>query len=222
MKRLNAVFLMSVASGQRACDLARQAGVDLDVVFVNDVDALERAFSIRHDLLLSFGTGVIVPARILAMPGLLALNVHAASPQYPGRDPHHFAVYDGATQYGATMHYMTQSVDAGPIVDTELFDVPAGVTPSGLLDLANEAGWKLIKRFFAAYKNAQGAPGPLDGLSWGQRKSTRKMFLEMCRIDPSMPKEEITRRYKATAMPGYRNLYVDLHGYRFRIEEPAG
>lgn len=221
MKHLSAVFLMSDASGQRVCDLARQAGFDVDAVFVNDLDALERVFAKRHNLMLSFGTGVIVPAWILAMPGLLAVNVHAASPQYPGRDPHHFAVYDGATYYGATMHYMTQSVDDGPIIDTELLDVPAGVTPSDLLDLANEAGWKLIKRFFAAYQ-AQGAPVPLDGLSWGMRKSTRKMFLEMCRIDPSMPKEEIERRYKATAMPGYRNLYVDLHGYRFRIEELAG
>lgn len=220
MKRLSAVFLMSDASGQKTCDLARQAGIDLGAVFVNDADALERVFAKSHDLLLSFGTGVIVPAQILAMPGLLALNVHAASPQYPGRDPHHFAVYDGAAQYGATMHYMTQSVDAGPIIGTELFDVPAGISPSELLDLANEAGWKLIKRFFDAYK-AQGAPAPLDGLSWGKRKSTRKMFLEMCRIDTSMPKEEIARRYKATAMPGYRNLYVDLHGYRFRIEAPA-
>ncbi len=220
MKRLSAVFLMSDASGHRICDLAKQACVDLDAVFVNDLDALERTFSMRHDLLLSFGTGVIVPAWILEMTGLLAANVHAASPQYPGRDPHHFAVYDGATQYGATMHYMTQSVDAGPIIDVEFFNVPTTVSPFALLDLANEAGWKLIGRFFTAYQS-EGAPVPLGGHAWGKSKSTRKMFLEMCRIDPSMPQEEIDRRYRATAMPGYRNLYVDLHGYRFRIEDPA-
>lgn len=220
MKRLSAVFLMSDASRNRIFDLVKQACVDLDVVFVNDSNALERAFTMRHDLLLSFGTGVIVPAWILEMTNLLAVNVHAASPQYPGRDPHHFAVYDGATQYGATMHYMTQSVDAGPIIDVEFFDVPTTVSPFALLDLANEAGWKLISRFFTAYQS-EGAPVPLDGHAWGKRKSTRKMFLEMCRIDPSMPQEEIDRRYRATAMPGYRNLYVDLHGYRFRIEDSA-
>lgn len=220
MRRVSAVLLMPEVSGIKSRDLAIQAGVDLDVVIVNDLDALERAFSTQHDLLLSFSTGVIVPARILEMPNLLALNVHAASPQYPGRDPHHFAVYDEAKQYGATMHYMVQSVDAGPIVDVKLFDVPSAVTPSGLLELANEAGWQLIQRFFKRYAEL-GAPHPLDGMAWGERKSTRKMFLELCRIEPAMPKEEIERRKKATAMPGYRNLYIDIHGYRFRIEEPA-
>jgi hypothetical protein len=34
-----------------------------------------------------------------------------------------------------------------------------------------------------------------------------------------MPKEEIKRRLKATAIPGFRNLYLDLHGHRFRIQD---
>lgn len=221
MKCLSTVLLMTEEGGRHACDLAARTGTELDVTIVNDLESLYCSFSTRKDLLLSFGSGVIVPAWILQTPGLLAVNVHAASPNYPGRDPHHFAVYDGATQYGATMHCMTDSVDAGPIIDTELFDVPADITPSELLDLANKAGWKLISRFFKRYRKVE-APAPVADMKWGQRKSTRKMFLDMCRIDPSMPKEEIERRYKATAMPGYRNLYIDLHGYRFRIEEPMG
>lgn len=218
MNCLKAVLLMEEPSGQKTCELASRGGVNLDAVVVNDSCALERAFSVRHDLLLSFGTGVIVPSWILDMPGLLALNVHAASPQYPGRDPHHFAVYDGVRQYGATMHQMTKSVDAGPIVGVELFDVRASVTPSELLARANDAGWSLIARFFERFSE-HGAPTPMPGLAWGPRKTTRKMFLELCRIDPAIPKEEIKRRLKATAIPGFRNLYLDLHGHRFRIED---
>lgn len=218
MKCVNAVLLMEEQSGQNTCELASLGGVHLDVVVANDLASLERAFSVHQDLLLSFGTGVIVPSWILEMPGLLALNVHAASPQYPGRDPHHFAVYDGARQYGATMHHMTKSVDAGPIVDVELFDVPAPVTPSELLARANDAGWSLIARFFQRFSE-NGPPTPMPGLAWGPRKTTRKMFQEMCRIDPAMSKDEIERRLKATAMPGYGNLYLDLHGHRFRIED---
>lgn len=217
MKRLNAVFLMSDASGKRALEIAQKAAIDLDVVILDDLNSLEHAFSKPYDLLLSFGTGVIVPSWILATQTVLALNVHAASPDYPGRDPHHFAVYDGATKYGATIHYMTQSVDAGPITDIEIFDVPTNTPPFKLLELANDASWKLIDRFFTVYKK-QGAPHQLKNISWGSRKSTRKMFLEMCRIDLTMSPDEITRRFRSTAMPGYNNLYIDLHGHRYRIE----
>ena len=220
MKRLNAVFLMSDTLGKRAYDLAKDLGVDLEVVILNDLNALEYAFSTPRDLLLSFGTGVIVPPWILAIEGLFAFNVHAASPEYPGRDPHHFAVYDGVKQYGATMHYMRQSVDTGPIIDVELFDVPTDISPFELLELANDACWKLINRFFSSYKN-QCAPIRLGNVAWGSRKSTRKQFLELCHIDFSMSQEEIARRLRATSMPGYKNLYIDLHGFRFRIEDQA-
>jgi hypothetical protein len=36
-----------------------------------------------------------------------------------------------------------------------------------------------------------------------------------------MDEREFLRRLKATAMPGYNNLYIDLHGFRFRLEERA-
>jgi methionyl-tRNA formyltransferase len=217
MKRVRAVLLMTEFSGLRTRELALQVGIELNAIVVNDLSALQLAFSQPRDLLLSFGTGVIVPSSILRLPDLLALNVHAASPEYPGRDPHHFAVYDSVKQYGATMHYMTQSVDAGLIADVELFDVTPATAPSELLEQANNAGWMLIARFFRSYAE-RGAPAPMPGQTWGHRKTTRKMFQDLCRIDPGMPKEEMERRLKATAMPGYKNLYADIHGHRFRIE----
>lgn len=220
MKTIRAAFLMSEADGNATYDLVKRAEIDLDVVIVSDLNALEHAFSKPRDLLLSFGTGVIVPPWILAIEGLLALNVHAASPEYPGRDPHHFAVYDGVKHYGATMHYMLQSVDAGPITDVELFDVPTDISPFELLELANDACWRLINRFFSNYKN-QCAPFRMDNVVWGGRKSTRKLFLGLCRVDLSMSQDEISRRLRATTMPGYKNLYLDLHGFRFRIEDQA-
>lgn len=221
MKHLSAVLLMSEATGKKTQDLAIKAGVKLDAKVVDELDALQSAFTTRQDLLLSFGTNVIVPEWILKKQGLIACNVHAASPQYPGRDPHHFAIYDQAKQYGATLHYMTHNVDAGSIIDVELFDVELRTTtPSGLLNLAKESAWALIKRFFERYIE-YGAPKAMSGMSWGTRKTTRKMFLDLCRINQSMPKEEIERRYRATAMPGYKNLFIDIHGFRFRIDELA-
>jgi methionyl-tRNA formyltransferase len=218
MRQVQAVLLMSEESAKRVLDLARQAGIEIKATIAQSKPELIDAFSSQKDLLLSFGTGVIVPSSILDNSSLLALNVHAASPQYPGRDPHHFAVYNGAAEYGATMHYMINAVDAGPIVDVELFSVLPGIPPCELLGLANEAAWKLIERFFKKYA-AHGLPQTMKDISWAQGKSTRQMFMELCRITPCMTAEEIHRRQHATKMPGYRNLYIDLAGLRFRIEE---
>lgn len=218
MKTLHAVLLMSDESGARLCQLANAAGILLKAEVVSDLPALTRAFNDPPELLLSFGTSVIVPAPLLESPGLMALNVHAASPDYPGRDPHHFAVYDGATKYGATLHFMTSKVDAGPIVEVKLFDVLADATPVSLLDQANQVAWVLLERLLE--KLAGDRPlAPLDGINWGTRKTTRKMFLELCKVDASVTAHEFVRRLRATAMPGYNNLYLELHGHRFRLED---
>ena len=169
---------------------------------VSDLSALKRAFDDPPDLLLSFGTSVIVPESLLELPGLLALNVHAASPNYPGRDPHHFAVYDGATQYGATLHFMTPQVDAGQILDIELFTVREDVTPVRLLELANQAAWMLLERLFGKLAD-DSMLRPMEGAFWGKRKTTRRMFMELCRVNETMTEAEFSRRMRSTAMPGY-------------------
>lgn len=213
------ILLMQPDVAEAVMAIADRVDLQLEARQASSAGELAHAAAQPFALLLSHGTSVIVPKNILTRPGAIAINVHAASPAYPGRDPHHFAIYDGAKQYGATMHYMTNIVDAGPIVDVELFDVPRNTTPAKLLALANDAGLVLIRRFFQRYAE-HGAPAPLKDAAWGPNKSTRKKFLEMCRVDASMPEAEFKRRLKATAMPGYRNLFVDIHGYRFRIEGP--
>src|SRR5215467_13519659 len=46
-----------------------------------------------------------------------AYNVHPGTPDFPGRDPWHFARYEGRREIGATLHRMTARVDAGEILD---------------------------------------------------------------------------------------------------------
>lgn len=216
MKTLQAVFLMSEQMGALAKSFALAAGLDIVSTTVNCLKDIEMAFSKPCDLLLSFGSGVIVPQHILQSPGLTAVNIHAASPDFPGRDPHHFALYHEAKRYGATLHYMIDKVDQGRIVDVELFDVPEGISAVELLAKANEAGIELMRRFFTAYAKS-GAPAPRDDLAWGGRKSKRSDFVDLCRIDCGMSEAEFLRRMSSTAMPGYNNLYIDIHGYRFRL-----
>src|SRR5580698_11673998 len=91
-----------------------------------DADVLGRA------RLIAFVTPEIVPASILSQLGYGAFNFHPGPPSYPGWAPSHFALYDQATEFGATAHVMVEQVDAGPILDVSLFPIPPDISVLGL------------------------------------------------------------------------------------------
>jgi methionyl-tRNA formyltransferase len=91
---------------------------------------------LRRARLIAFVTSEIVPKVILNQLGYGAINFHPGPPSYPGWAPAHFALYDQATEFGATAHVMVEQVDAGPIVDVTLFAVPADISVLGLEGLA--------------------------------------------------------------------------------------
>lgn len=169
-----------------------------------------------RSLLLSHGTSVIVSADILTRFDRRAIHVHSASPAYPGRDPHHFAVYDGARRYGVTAHRMAASVDSGEIIAVREFDVEHPITPQQLLEQANCCAGSLIRELLPNLLADQ-----LDALpdaQWRAVKKTRRDFLQLCKVPPYVDKDELERRKAATDWGGRKNLYFDLHGLRFRLE----
>lgn len=203
-------------------ELVREiAGKSIDIKLVrtkHELTALADDCT-RRDLILSYSIGLIVPQRMLRTVGG-AYNIHGASPEYPGRDPHHFACYDGVTKYGATAHIMTERVDAGPIVDVEMFEVVGPATAFDLLKNANAAAIRLLKRLVPILLAAK-EPLPEIGLKWGPRKTTREDFERLCTIAPGISKPEFERRMQATAMPNYDNLRICLHGVWFRLRQEA-
>lgn len=189
----------------------------VDPMFVRSSDDLRFA---TGRALVSYGTSVIVAKDILDRFQGRAYNIHAASPDYPGRDPHHWATYDEVTRYGATMHVMTERVDEGAIVDLEWFDVPPRTKPSALLAMANHAALKIMKR--NAAKISAGTPlQPIPGARWGGTKRSRKDFEEICRIGPDIGVAEFQRRFDAFDGEAYCNLWTEIHGHRFTIDRSA-
>lgn len=190
----------------------------IEIVPVATLEEL-RAVELTADTwLISHSTNVILSEDLINALEGRAINIHAASPAYPGRDPHHFAIYDGATRYGATAHFMTAKVDDGAILDVEWFDVAADETPSSLLAKANAASLIVAKRLLPNLM--AGKPKP-NGDHWGARKTTRRAFLALCEITCDMSATEIERRRRAVAVPGRANLFVSIAGIRFTHNEPV-
>lgn len=206
---------MPAALGAWCVERAREQGLVGPFDVVDSLVALEASVAHGARMLVSFGTGITVPARILDLPGMQAVNIHAASPAFPGRDPHHFAAYADAKVYGATLHRMIRRVDAGPILCVELRPVAGNAGPEALLAMANDCGKVLFERLLRRLVSGDGLPEADPNLRWSGSVGTRRAFLELCRVHPAMDRVELDRRIRACSMPGYANLYLDLHGHRF-------
>ena len=185
-----------------------------------DLAALEPAV-LAHARLVAFLTPVLVPASVLGALGYGAYNIHPGPPDYPGWHPVEFAVYDGAARFGATAHVMAESVDSGPIIAVERFDVSAGTEVEELGRTAYEAAVRLFAHLAPALA---GSPEPLPTLDlrWGARRTSRRAYAALCEISPDLPAEEVRRRVAAFGPgDGFSRPAVILHGIRFSLESPG-
>lgn len=168
-----------------------QANGALRVHAVHDCAGLEAAGGSGR--LICFCSNVIVPAQLLARLDGPGYNFHPGPPERPGRYPSVFALFDGAADFGITVHEMAARVDSGPIVMVERFAIPAD---SNLETLESLTLTKLAQAFkrMAPYLANVARPLPHLPVVWSGRKTTRADYEALRVITPGMDATEIARR----------------------------
>lgn len=152
--------------------------------------------------LICFSTGVIVPQDILSS-FTYAYNFHGASPQYPGRDPHHWAAYERSRTFGAVAHIMHSRVDAGPIVGALTFGMPDNSPPSAYRERASQALYSLYDAL---------APMMLsdsitsNGMVWSGTKRSRADLVKLCDMTGAPESDVADRKF---ALQGFEPLFVE-------------
>jgi methionyl-tRNA formyltransferase len=181
----------------------------------DDLAAFDAALLSRARLI-AFATPVIVPPHILNALGYGAYNFHPGPPQYPGWAPAHFALYEQAVEFGATVHAMVERVDSGPIVDAALFPIPPDIGVLGLEGLAYahlaQLFWKLAKKLAT-----QAEPLPQQPLQWSPRKYSSRAYHAICDIPLDITKEELDRRMRVFGGNHWGMApTIHVHGVAFR------
>ena len=98
----------------------------------------------------------VLSARFLAGAGIPIINIHHSFlPAFAGADPHREAAERGVKLIGATAHYVTADLDAGPIIEQDIVRVDHRCSVSDLRQLgrhversvlARAVGWHLDDR----------------------------------------------------------------------------
>ena len=104
---------------------ARAAGYETAIVHHRDFAGRERFDAALAGAIDRFGAEIVVLAgfmRILT-PGFVRryagriINIHPSLlPEFPGLDTHARAIEAGASVHGATVHFVTERLDGGPII----------------------------------------------------------------------------------------------------------
>ena len=119
-------------------DLARARGLAVLAPALLDGVEEERIRALAPDLIFSFYYRSLIPERILRLAPLGAFNMHGSLlPRYRGRACVNWAVLNGETETGVTLHHMTARADRGRIVDQ-------ASVPIGPEDTAHDVFLKLI------------------------------------------------------------------------------
>src|SRR5688500_5362279 len=97
------------------------------------------------DILLNVHSLHLVSDEVLAAPKIGAFNLHPGPlPSYAGLNTPGWAIYNGESEYGVTVHWMHPGIDTGPIALEEHFTVPPRVTALGLAAECTRRGVVLL------------------------------------------------------------------------------
>lgn len=143
--------------------LAEQHAIHLLTTDINLPENVERVRAIAPAFIFSFYYRNMINTQVLAIPRLGALNLHGSYlPRYRGRVPVNWAVINGETETGATLHYMVEKPDAGDIVDQEKVGIAFSDTARDVFDKVTDAAERVIARAWPLLRDGKAARTPMD------------------------------------------------------------
>ena len=151
------------SDGTLAAAAARLAIPVLRPARVNAASSVAAIAALAPDLILSVAYDQILRPPVLALPSLGCLNVHAGKlPRYRGRNVVNWAIINGETEIGVTVHHMDEGIDTGDIVLQRT--LPIGWTDDYATVLARvvEAVPEIAARAVADVVGGRGGRQPQD------------------------------------------------------------
>lgn len=171
-------------------------------VKVKDPQTVEKIRVLKPDIIFCIGSMQLIPKEVLVIPVLGVVNIHPALlPKYRGRYSTAHAIFNGEKETGATLHFMDEGVDSGPIIMQESFLIGEKDTARVVYDKFTEVGTNLFKRLVESLKRGE----KIQGTPQDESKATYypKGLPGGGKMDPSWDETMKERFIRAMTFPPF-------------------
>jgi len=152
---------------------------------------------VAPDAVVIIAYGQIIPARLLTIPRLGWLNLHASLlPRYRGAAPIHWAIANGETITGLTTMQIDAGMDTGPTLLRREVEIGPDETAPELAARMSAIGADLIAESLLRFDRGDISPTPQDEISASYAPILKK---EDGRIDWRRPAHQIYNRMRGFA-----------------------
>ena len=200
---------------------ARARGLGLPVlqpVRVRLPGSVEALRTLAPDLIVLADYGQLIPRVLLDLPARGFLNLHpSALPRHRGAAPIPATILAGDTESAVTLMVVTEEMDAGPIVASQLLDVRPDDTAVTLEARAAVVAAGLLRRALPEWLAGRLAarPQPTEGVTM-----TRPLRRADGRLDPERSAVELERQVRAyQPWPGSFIQSITTEGQRLIVRK---
>lgn len=155
-----------------------------DVLVTSHMNRLASLLApLRPDLIFTASFPWRLPADVLALPRLGAVNAHPALlPRHRGPNPLFWTVLNGDTQAGLTFHRMAPDFDTGPILAQSTIEITPEDDVDTLMGRIVAAGAALFPRMLEAVARGDpGLPQPEENASYARVCTEEDRWLDWTR-----------------------------------------
>jgi methionyl-tRNA formyltransferase len=145
----------------------------------------------------------------------IAVNLHMAPlPEYRGSNQFSFAIIEGKTEFGTTIHRIDHRIDNGDILFQKRFPIPLGCWVQDLYQHTYNASINLFRQTLGHIISGNYTPVPQSVLAgkYGTSLHYRSEMQSLKEIDLNWQKEIIEQHIRATSMPGFEPPYCVIGG----------
>lgn len=172
---------------------------------------------LKPDVCAVVAYGRILPQRVLDIPTLGCINIHASLlPQYRGSAPYQWAVLDGLTETGVTAQHMALKMDAGDIIDVAKTSIGPDETAGELLDKLAVLGADLLSRTLNRFR-----AGKPQGMPQNEAMVSFAPMLDksMCPIDWNKTAQQVHNHVRG--LHPWPVATMELKGQKFKVHATA-
>lgn len=214
---IQAVFLGTNPAGEKVYDWLNQRD-DVEVLaLLTEKEQLSLIEELEPEMVIASGFEHKVPEDIIEVPEKGIVNLHPSFlPYNRGAHPYIWPIIED-TPAGVSIHYMSEEIDEGPVIDRREVEVRPDDNAETLYERLQDEQFRQFKEVWPEIK--KGVEGREQNLERGTAHY-RKELDELCELDlqDTASMEDLIDKLRALSFSDYETAYFERNGRKYYID----